>query len=63
MAENLPKCGGTKFKMAPQDSKTNCVELGGLARRSMQLQVNIQDCDVLVSVENTMLDVTPTRWK
>jgi len=44
-------------------TETNCVELGRLARRSMQLQVNIQDCDVLISVENTMLYVTPTRWK
>ena len=43
-------------------TETNCVELGRLARRSMQLQVNIQDCDVLISVENTMLYVTPTRW-
>ena len=43
-------------------TETNCVELG-VARRSMQLQVNIQDCDVLISLENTMLYVTPTRWK
>jgi len=37
--------------------------LASLAGRTMQVQVNIQDGDVMVSVGNTTLYVTLTRWK
>ena len=38
-------------------------ELGKLASRSMKLQVNIQDSDVMVSVDNSIVYVTPIKWK
>lgn len=38
-------------------------ELGKLASRSMKLQVNIQDSDVMVSVDNNIVYVTPVKWK
>ena len=38
-------------------------ELGNLASRSMKLQVNIQDSDVMVSVDNSIVYVTPVKWK
>ena len=38
-------------------------ELGKLASRSMKLQVNIQDSDVMVSVDNSIVYVTPVKWK
>lgn len=34
-----------------------------LASRSMKLQVNIQDGEVMVSVDDSMVYVTPTKWK
>ena len=37
--------------------------LGNLASRSMQLQVNIQDGDVMVSVDGRIVYVTPVKWK
>ena len=37
--------------------------LGNLASRSMQLQVNIQDGDVMVSVDDTIVYVTPVILK
>ena len=57
--------GTTRFKnlSVMNISETNCAQLGDLASRSMQLQVNIQDGDVMVSVGDTMLYVTPSRWK
>ncbi|MCL4067912.1 YaeQ family protein [Pseudomonas sp. GX19020] len=33
------------------------------ANRSMKLQVNIQDGDVMVSVDGSVLYVSPTKWK
>jgi uncharacterized protein YaeQ len=38
-------------------------DLGKLASRSMKLQVNIQDGDVMVSVDDRIVYVTPDEWK
>ena len=38
-------------------------ELSNLANRSMKLQVNIQEGDVLVSVDDKIVYVTPVKWK
>lgn len=38
-------------------------ELAKLANRSMRLQVNIQDGEVMVSVDDTIVYVTPDKWK
>ncbi len=38
-------------------------ELGNLASRSMKLQVNIQDGDVMISVDGSIIYVTPVKWK
>lgn len=37
--------------------------LASLARRSMKLQVNIQDGDVMVSAEDSVIYITPETWK
>lgn len=37
--------------------------LGKQARRMMKLQVNIQDGDVMVSVDDSVVNVTPVKWK
>ena len=44
-------------------SKKDTSELGKQARRSMKLQVNIQNCDVMVSVNDSIVNVTPVKWK
>jgi uncharacterized protein YaeQ len=44
-------------------SKKDTSELGKQARRSMKLQVNIQNCDVMVSVDGSIVYVTPVKWK
>ena len=38
-------------------------ELGTLAHRAMKLQVNIQDGDVMVSADDSVVYVTPVTWK
>ncbi|MDA9980128.1 YaeQ family protein [Yoonia sp.] len=38
-------------------------ELSNLANRSMKLQVNIQEGDVMVSVDDKIVYVTPVKWK
>lgn len=38
-------------------------ELANLTDRSMRLQVNIQDGDVMVSVDDGIVYVTPLKWK
>lgn len=38
-------------------------ELGDLANRTMKLQVNIQDGEVMVSVDESIVYVTPIKWK
>ncbi|CUH89710.1 YaeQ protein [Phaeobacter sp. CECT 5382] len=44
-------------------SETDTRDLGNLASRSMKLQVNIQDGDVMVSVDDSIVYVTQTEWK
>ena len=44
-------------------SETDTSELAKQASRSMKLQVNIQDCDVMVSVGGSIVYVTPIKWK
>ena len=44
-------------------SKKDTIELGKHASRSMNLQVNIQDGDVMVSVNDNVVHVTPVKWK
>jgi uncharacterized protein YaeQ len=44
-------------------SKKDTSELGKLASRSMNLQVNIQNDDVMVSLSNSIVYVTPIKWK
>ncbi|WP_291727463.1 YaeQ family protein [Leisingera sp. F5] len=44
-------------------SEANTRDLGNLASRSMKLQVNIQDSDVMVSVDDSIVYVTQAKWK
>ncbi len=44
-------------------SEKATTELAKLASRSMKLQVNIQDGDVMVSVDESVAYVTPIKWK
>jgi uncharacterized protein YaeQ len=44
-------------------SETETRELGKLASRSMKLQINIQDSEVMVSVDDSIVYVTPVKWK
>lgn len=44
-------------------SKKDTSELANLASRLMKLQVNIQDGDVMVSVDDNIVHVTPVKWK
>ena len=44
-------------------SKKDTSELGKLASRLMKLQINIQDGDVMVSVDDNIVYVTPGKWK
>ncbi len=44
-------------------SEENTRDLGNLASRSMKLQVNIQDSDVMVSLNDNIVYVTQTIWK
>lgn len=43
------------------EEETNA--LGKLASRGMKLQVNIQDGDIMVSVDDSIVYLTPTKWK
>lgn len=38
-------------------------ELGKQASRSMKVQVNVQDGDVMVSIDGGIINVTPVKWK
>ncbi|WP_323783168.1 YaeQ family protein [Leisingera sp.] len=38
-------------------------DLGNLASRSMKLQVNIQDGDIMVSADDSIVYVTQAKWK
>lgn len=44
-------------------SENDTTELGKMANRSMKMQVNIQDGDVMVSVDDHIVYVTPIKWK
>jgi len=44
-------------------SQDDTSELGKLASRSMKVQVNIQDGDVMVSVDDSIVYVTLDKWK
>ncbi len=44
-------------------SENDTGELGKLASRSMKLQVNIQDGDVMISVGESIVYVSPVKWK
>jgi len=44
-------------------SKKDSNDLGKLASRLMKLQVNIQGGDVMVSVDDSIVYVTPVKWK
>lgn len=44
-------------------SETDTAALAKLANRAMKLQVNIQDGDVMVSVNESVVYITPTPWK
>ena len=44
-------------------SEMDTNELGRQVSRSMKLQVNIQDGDVMVSVDGSIVYVTPAKWK
>lgn len=44
-------------------SKKDTSELGKLASRLMTLQVNVQEGDVTVSVDDTIVSITPIKWK
>ncbi|MDX2484539.1 MAG: YaeQ family protein [Pseudodonghicola sp.] len=44
-------------------SETDTAALAKLASRAMKLQVNIQDGDVMVSVDDSIVYVTPVKWK
>ena len=44
-------------------SEKDTRELGKQVNRSMRLQVNIQDGDVMVSVDGSIVYVTPVKWK
>jgi uncharacterized protein YaeQ len=44
-------------------SNSDTAALAKLANRAMKLQINIQDGDVMVSVGDTIANVTPQTWK
>ena len=44
-------------------SKKDTSTLGKKARRLMKLQVNIQDGNVMVSVDDSIVNVAPVKWK
>ncbi|MFA8441132.1 YaeQ family protein [Yoonia sp.] len=47
------------FNFSQEDTSA----LANLASRAMKLQVNIQDADVMVSVDQNIIYVTPVIWK
>jgi len=44
-------------------SENDVSELGKQASRSMRMQVNIQDGEVMVSVNDGVIYITPDKWK
>lgn len=43
-------------------SEQDTSELAKLASRSMKLQVNIQDGEVMVSIDDRMVYINPVKW-
>ena len=44
-------------------SENDISELGKQASRSMKVHVNIQDSDVMISIDGNFIYVTPIKWK
>jgi uncharacterized protein YaeQ len=44
-------------------TQADTAALSHLANRAMKLQVNIQDGDVMVSVDESIVYITPNTWK
>ena len=44
-------------------SETDTLALAKLASRAMKLQINIQDGEVMVSVDDSVVYLTPLKWK
>lgn len=44
-------------------SEKDTSELAKLANRSMKIQVNIQDGEIMVSIDENMMYITPDNWK
>lgn len=44
-------------------SEKDTRDLGELAHRSMKLQVNIQDGEVMIGINDSIVYVTPIKWK
>lgn len=44
-------------------SESDTAALAKLASRAMKLQVNIQDGDVMISVEESVAYIAPDTWK
>lgn len=44
-------------------SEKDTGELAKLASRTMKLQINIQDGDVMVSADDRIVYITPLKWK
>ena len=44
-------------------SETDTSDLAKLAARSMKLQVNIQESEVMVSADDSIVYVSPVKWK
>jgi len=59
------KKGTTRFDNLQVNtfSEADTAELAQLAKRAMKLQVHIQDGDVMVSLDETVVYVTPDTWK
>lgn len=59
------KSGATRFDnlQVVSFSERDCSALGAQANRSMRIQVNIQDGEVMVSVDDQIVYVTPVHWK
>ena len=43
-------------------SEQDTSEMAKLASRSMKLQVNIQDGEVMVSIDDRMVYINPVKW-
>ncbi len=44
-------------------TEADTTALAKLANRAMKLQINIQDGDVMISIDDRIVNVTPVKWK